>query len=105
MTPQEETRRSLLARLGRGLGYAAPAMLLVASGLTTQAVATEAMDTAGYTSGQEAPLMLAEASAEAEAEGEAEAEAEAEAEGEAEGEAEAEGEGEAEGEAEAEAEG
>lgn len=97
MTLQDEKRRNLLGRLGRRLGYTAPALLLVASGAAFQAVASDPADgvgpSSGYTSGEEAPLMLAEAHAEggAEAEGEAEGEAEAEAEGEAEGEAEAEG--------------
>ncbi|MFY0992072.1 hypothetical protein [Halomonas sp. C05BenzN] len=92
MTLHDEKRRSLLSRLSRQFGYAAPAMVLVASGAAFQAVASETSTEPAFTSGQEAPLMLAEAH---------EAEAEAEAEGEAEGE----GEGEAEGEAEAEAEG
>jgi len=94
MTLHDEKRKSLMSRLSRGLGYTAPALLLAASGAAFQAVAGETPAEPTYTSGQEAPLMLAEA--------DAEAEAEAEAEGEGEGEAEGEGEGEAEGEAESE---
>ncbi|MDY7115024.1 hypothetical protein RAN53_01550 [Halomonas sp. SSL-5] len=111
MTETDEKRRTLIERLGRRLGHAAPALALVASGAAMQAVADEPTAPA-YTSGQEAPLMLAEAhaegGAEAGAEGGAEAgahdkeEAQGEAEGEAEGHAEGEGEGEAEGEAEGE---
>ncbi|MEQ6889997.1 hypothetical protein ABE957_15075 [Halomonas sp. CS7] len=87
MTLHDEKRRNLLGRLGRQLGYTAPALLLVASGAAFQAVASEPSEELGYSSGQEAPLMLAEAHAEAEGEakGEAEGEAEAEAEAEAEG--------------------
>ncbi|MBB3189530.1 hypothetical protein [Halomonas cerina] len=95
MTLQDEKRRSLLSRLSRQLGYTAPALVLVASGAAFQAVASEAPSEPSYSSGQEAPLMLAEAHAEGDAEGDAEAE----------GEDKGEGEGEAEGEAEAEAEG
>ena len=91
MTLQDEKRRSLLSRLSRQLGYAAPALLLVASGAAFQAVAGETSAEPAYTSGQEAPLMLAEAHEEEE-EAEAEAEGEAEGEGEGEGEAEAEAE-------------
>ncbi len=93
MTLQDEKRRTLLSRLSRQLGYTAPALALVASGAAFQAVAGETATELGYTNGQEAPLMLAEAHAEggAEAEGEAEGEGEEEAEGEGEGEGEAEG--------------
>lgn len=114
MTEIEEQRRTLIAQLGRRLGHAAPALALVASGAAMQAVAAEP-DEGVYTSGQEAPLMLAEAHAEGGAEGGAEDAAEAgtqemdkaqaEAEGEGEAEAEAEGKAEAEGEADAEGEG
>ncbi|MDI5934581.1 hypothetical protein [Halomonas kalidii] len=92
MTLQDEKRRSLLSRLSRQLGYAAPALVLVASGAAFQAVAGETSAEPAFTSGQEAPLMLAEAHEEEKTEGEAEAEGKAEAEGEAEGEAEAEAE-------------
>lgn len=91
MTHHDARRRHLLSRLGRRLGPAAPALVLVASGAAFQALAEEAPGEPAYTDGQEAPLMLAAAH-----EGDAEAEAEAEAEGEAEGEEEEEAEGEAE---------
>ncbi|MDR5904894.1 hypothetical protein [Franzmannia qiaohouensis] len=91
MTLQDEKRRSLLGRLSRQLGYAAPALALVASGVAFQAVADDSATSAGFSGSQEAPLMLAEAH---------DAEADPEAEGGAEGEAEGEGEAEAEGEAE-----
>lgn len=109
MTETDEKRRTLIERLGRRLGHAAPALALVASGAAMQAVADESTEPA-YTSGQEAPLMLAEAHAEGGAEAGAEGGAEAgahdeeEAQGEAEAEAEAEGEAEADGAAEAEGE-
>lgn len=110
MTETDEKRRTLIERLGRRLGHAAPALALVASGAAMQAMADEPTAPA-YTSGQEAPLMLAEAHAEGGAEAGAEAgahdkeEAQGEAEGEAEGHAEGEGEGEGEAEGEAEGEG
>lgn len=83
----DEQRRSLLGRLSRQLGYTAPALALIASGVAAQAVAGETAAEPSYTSGQEVPLMLAEAHAEgdAEAEGEGEGEREGEGEGEAEG--------------------
>ncbi|MDI5985922.1 hypothetical protein QLQ85_14085 [Halomonas sp. M4R5S39] len=90
MTLQDEKRRSLLCRLSRQFGYAAPALVLVASGAAVQAVAGETSAEPAFTSGQEAPLMLAEAHEEEKKEAEAEAEGEAEGEGEGEAEAEAE---------------
>lgn len=86
MTLQDEKRRSLLCRLSRQLGYTAPAALLVISGAAAQAVAGETSEAPGFTSSQEAPLMLAEGSEEGDAEAEGEEEEE-----EAEGESEAEG--------------
>lgn len=86
MTLQDEKRRSLLSRLSRQLGYTAPALVLVASGAAFQAVASEAPSEPSYSSGQEAPLMLAEGDAEAEGEDKGEGEGEGEAEGEAEAE-------------------
>ena len=107
MTEADHQRKTLIERLGRRLGHAAPALALVASGAAMQAVADAPTEPA-YTSGQEAPLMLAEAHAEGGAEGGAEAgghddeEAQGEGEGHAEGEVEGQGEGGAEGEAEGE---
>ncbi|MFP4263563.1 MAG: hypothetical protein ACLFRS_09415, partial [Halomonas sp.] len=103
MKETDEKRRNLIERLGRRLGYAAPALALVASGAAMQAVADEASEPA-YTSGQEAPLMLAEADAEGDSEGGAEGADHDEEEAKGEAEAEAEAEGEAEGEDEEEAE-
>lgn len=98
MTEQDNKRRTLLGRLGRQLGYTTPALLLVASGAAFQAVASETTTEPAYTSGQEAPLMLAEAHhAAPEAEGYEEGNDEEKAEDEAESEAEAEGEAEGEG--------
>lgn len=79
---QHEVKRRLLSRLSRQFGYTAPALALVASGLAFQAQADE--PTTGYTSMQEAPMMLAEGGAEGEEE-----EMEGEGEGEGEGGAEA----------------
>ncbi|MGJ7459889.1 hypothetical protein ACR80S_02020 [Halomonas sp. MA07-2] len=106
MTLQDEKRRNLLGRLGRRLGYATPALLLVASGAAFQAVASDTAAEPTYTSGQEAPLMLAEAhhaDPETEAAGEAAGEIEREDVAEAEGEAVIESEGTAEDEPEHEA--
>ncbi|MBF59842.1 hypothetical protein KF947_05645 [Halomonas sp. FeN2] len=76
---QNEAKRRLLSRLSRQFGYTAPALALVAGGLAFQAQADE--PTEGFTSMQEAPMMLAEGSAEGadeeEMEGEAEGGAEA----------------------------
>lgn len=58
---EQEKRKSLLERLGRRMNYATPALLLVASGAAAQAVASDLNAEPAYTSGQEAPLMLAEA--------------------------------------------
>ncbi len=106
MTEADHQRKTLIERLGRRLGHAAPALALVASGAAMQAVADAPTEPA-YTSGQEAPLMLAEAHAEGGAEGGAEAGGhdDEEAQGEGEGHAEGEAEGQGEGGAEAEGEG
>lgn len=78
---QHEVKRRLLSRLSRQFGYTAPALALVASGLAFQAQADE--PTEGFSSMQEAPMMLAEGAAEGadeeEMEGEGEAEGGAEA--------------------------
>ena len=76
---QHEAKRRLLSRLGRRFGYTAPALALVAGGLAFQAQADE--PTEGFTSMQEAPMMLAEGGSEGEAEAEGEGEGEAEGEG------------------------
>jgi hypothetical protein len=78
---QHEAKRRLLSRLSRQLGYSAPALALVASGVAFQVHADE--PTEGFTNLQEAPMMLAEAH---HAEGGAEGEGEEESEGEGEGE-------------------
>lgn len=79
---QHEVKRRLLSRLSRQFGYTAPALALVASGLAFQAQADE--PTEGFSSMQEAPMMLAEGGAESEGEAEGEGEGEAEGEGSAE---------------------
>ncbi|SDN77408.1 hypothetical protein [Vreelandella arcis] len=76
---QHEAKRRLLSRLSRQFGYTAPALALVAGGLAFQAQADE--PTEGFTSMQEAPMMLAEGSAEGAEEEEMEGEGEAEGEG------------------------
>jgi hypothetical protein len=76
---QHEAKRRLLSRLGRRFGYTAPALALVAGGLAFQAQAGEPTD--GFSSMQEAPMMLAEGGAEGAGEGEEEMEGEGEGEG------------------------
>ncbi|KPQ26200.1 MAG: hypothetical protein HLUCCA13_00480 [Halomonas sp. HL-48] len=76
---QHEAKRRLLSRLSRQFGYTAPALALVAGGLAFQAQADE--PTEGFTSMQEAPMMLAEGGAEGNDEEEMEGEGEAEGEG------------------------
>ena len=71
---QHEAKRRLLTRLSRRFGYTAPALALVAGGLAFQAQADEPTD--GFTSMQEAPMMLAEGGAEGEGEEEMEGEGE-----------------------------
>lgn len=73
---QHEVKRRLLSRLSRQFGYTAPALALIASGLAFQAQADE--PTEGFTSMQEAPMMLAEGGAEGEDEEEMEGEGEGE---------------------------
>jgi len=79
---QHEVKRRLLSRLSRQFGYTAPALALVAGGLAFQAQADE--PTEGFSSMQEAPMMLAEGGAEGADEEEMEGEGEAEGEGSAE---------------------
>lgn len=91
-----QQKKTLLARLSKGMAYTVPAMAIVAgaSALSASEVVDESLEGPGY-------MMLAEGEAEGEAEHpcpEGEAEGEAEGEGEAEcPEPEGEGEGEAEG--------
>lgn len=73
---QHEAKRRLLSRLGRRFGYTAPALALVAGGLAFQTQADE--PTEGFTSMQEAPMMLAEGGAEGAGEDEEEMEGEGE---------------------------